>query len=777
MKRKLRSLTAGLLVLVMMASMTACGNEEKKEEPTPEAEVTEEPAETEEPEATEEPEPEDEVVEEEQSADGNMIKDGDFDDSMAQAWAVFTTGGGSGRSSIENGEMKVSISALGVADHGVQVYYDGFALDKNAKYEFSFDARSTVPRTILNRFQINGGDYHAYYKKKIKLTDEMQTFKYKFTMKENSDPAPRLCFNCGYQGKQDDGVGDHEIYFDNIKLVLADASKVVKVEDESDKPGIRVNQVGFTPDGLKTAVFANASQSSDEYKIVDAKSGKEVYAGTLKPAIENKSAGETDREADFSDFTTPGTYKIVSADGIESPKFKIDKNVYNDLLKKSVKMLYMQRCGEDLDEKYAGKFAHPVCHTGKAQLYWDEDVKVDVSGGWHDAGDYGRYVVAGAKAAADVLLAYDSYRNYSNKKIIDDVGTPQSGDGIDDLLQEAKYELDWMLKMQDKDGKVYHKVTCANFPDTVMPQDETDQLILSFTSSPAAGDFVAVMSLASRIYGATKNKEFKKSAKKYLKAAKKSWKYLKENPDVKAFSNPDGIVTGAYPDDEDRDERFWAACELYRTTGDKEYLSSIKEFAEPEFMRGLGWTEVGMYGCFSALMNPQLRTDDPDTLEKINQAFTTSIDSAKTVIDSNPYGINRTEDLEWGSNMGIANDGVMFLMEGMIGKEWLSESKEKVGRTLNYLLGQNATGYCFVTGFGTTSPKHPHHRISQIVGKPVPGMLVGGPDNALEDPYAQTVLAGRAAMKCYADTDQSYSTNEVTIYWNSPLIYLLAGMN
>ena len=119
----------------------------------------------------------------------------------------------------------------------------------------------------------------------------------------------------------------------------------------------------------------------------------------------------------------------------------------------------------------------------------------------------------------------------------------------------------------------------------------------------------------------------------------------------------------------------------------------------------------------------------------------------------------------------------MFLMEGMIGKEWLSESKEKVGRTLNYLLGQNATGYCFVTGFGTTSPKHPHHRISQIVGKPVPGMLVGGPDNALEDPYAQTVLAGRAAMKCYADTDQSYSTNEVTIYWNSPLIYLLAGMN
>ena len=112
----------------------------------------------------------------------------------------------------------------------------------------------------------------------------------------------------------------------------------------------------------------------------------------------------------------------------------------------------------------------------------------------------------------------------------------------------------------------------------------------------------------------------------------------------------------------------------------------------------------------------------------------------------------------------------------LIGKENYEESHLVMSRTLNYLLGQNATGYCFVTGFGTKSPEHPHHRISQIVGKPIPGMLVGGPDSSLEDPYAKTVLSDRAPAKCYADTDQSYSTNEVTIYWNSPLIFLLAGM-
>ena len=160
----------------------------------------------------------------------------------------------------------------------------------------------------------------------------------------------------------------------------------------------------------------------------------------------------------------------------------------------------------------------------------------------------------------------------------------------------------------------------------------------------------------------------------------------------------------------------------------------------------------------------------------VEDKFTTAIENAKAVVAGNPYGVTRTADYEWGSNMGIANDGMLFLMEGIFEKGWLIESRENVCRTLNYLLGQNATGYCFVTGFGKTSPEHPHHRISQVKGKAIPGMLVGGPNSALEDPYAQTVLAGRPAAKCYADTDQSYSTNEVAIYWNSPLIFLLAGM-
>ena len=768
-RRALKKSIAVVTVTALVLSCAACGNEEKKEpanEPEATAEVAEEP--TEEPaEATPEPEPEPTPTPE--PDDGNLIKDGGFD--KGPSWAIYKESGGSGSDTIEDGELVLKISDLGEVQHGVQIYYDGFQLDEGAKYEFSFDARSTVPRTILCRFQVNGGDYHPYYKKPVKLTEEMQHYSFKFTMKEPTDPAPRLVFNCGYGGKADKGVGEHQIYFDNVKLVLADASNVV-VAEEADPTGIRVNQVGFRPDDTKTAVFADVGMDQDTFSIVEAKSGKEVYTGSLGTATDNPNAGETDRVADFSDFKTPGTYRIRTADGIESPKFRIARNVYDNLLKKAVKFLYLQRCGETLDKKYAGKYAHKACHTEKAYLYWDPDTKIDVSGGWHDAGDYGRYVVAGAKAAADVLYAYDTY---AGKRIIDDVGTPQSGDGIDDLLQEAKYELDWMLKMQAPDGKVYHKVTCKNFPSTVFPEEETDDLVVCFTSTPAAGDFVAVMSLAARIYGKTKNAEFKQAAKRYLKAAKKTWKYLKGHPDPVSYSNPSDVVTGEYPDGEDGDERYWAACELYCTTGDESLRSVIDSYiADGSDVTGLGWQKIGFYGTYALLTNPDFMSRSDNSVKALNDLFDEKVNNTAEGADANPYAVNRSNDYEWGSNLGIANEGVMFLMSDQIHGN--TDRLALAERQLSYLLGENATGYCFVTGFGTQSSEHPHHRISQVVGKAIPGMLVGGPDSSLEDPYAKTVLEGKPPAKCYADTDQSYSTNEVTIYWNSPLILLLAGL-
>jgi len=428
-------------------------------------------------------------------------------------------------------------------------------------------------------------------------------------------------------------------------------------------------------------------------------------------------------------------------------------------------MLTLQRCGTALDEKIGGDFAHPECHTGEALVLGTEE-KIDVSGGWHDAGDYGRYTVSGAKAAADIMQAWERLGTKT-----DDAGIPESGDGVDDLLQEAKYELDWLLKMQREDGGVYHKVTCRNFPAFVSPEKETDELVVCPVSNTATGDFAGVMAMAGRIFAKCGDETLAAAADSYTAAAEKAWTYLETHKGDPGFKNPEDVVTGEYPDDNDEDEYLWAAAELARTTGKEEYRKAAEELLETGGTRtGLGWLDVGSYGVYAVLKDEGA---GETAKEKAQALMRSCADKATEIAGTNPYGIDRTDTYEWGSNMGVANTGAILQMAAeTLGTEAYAKTAQ---RYLDYLLGENATGYCFVTSFGTKSPEHPHHRPSTAAGHVMPGMLVGGPDNGLEDPYAVAALTGKPPAKCYADSDQTYSTNEVCVYWNSPMILLIAG--
>ena len=401
-------------------------------------------------------------------------------------------------------------------------------------------------------------------------------------------------------------------------------------------------------------------------------------------------------------------------------------------------------------------------------MIYGTDETVDVSGGWHDAGDYGRYVVSGAKAVADLLLSVQR-----DGRLLDDAGIPESGDGVDDRLQEARWELDWLLKMQAADGGVYHKVTCRTFPGIVPPQEEREELVVCPVSGTATGDFAAVMAMAARLFAESGAAELEAAAPEYLAAAAEAWAWLTEHENEPGFRNPEDVLTGEYPDDKAADERFWAAAELSRATGDP----ACREAALSLLRQGgitaeLGWVEMGGYGLYALLTDPELpEGDELHTLAK--GLLETELNDVLALIAANPYGISRSDTYEWGSNMGVANTGVLLLMAGdVLGDEAAASAAL---RQLDYLLGENAVGYCFVTGMGSLSPEHPHHRPSQLLGQAMPGMLVGGPNSNLEDPYAANVLRDAASARCYADSDQSFSTNEVTIYWNSPLIALLSA--
>ena len=690
----------------------------------------------------------------------NMINNGDFA-SKDHEWHTYFEGGDGLMYVNDKGELEFDCKMIGTKEWANQLYYDGFALYKDCKYEIQFDCYSDVERDLGYRIQINGSDYHGYSEETIHVGPEVKHFDITFTMEEASDPAPRLCFNLG-KFANNSGFKEHTVCFDNIDLRCIDDKGYVEGGDSTGvvSSPINLNQIGYLPNATKVAVM-NGDAIAAEASVIDCATGNEVFKGSVSTAVKNAATGREEARFDFSSVTAPGTYKIVSG-SVESFEFKIGDKVYADAFKASLRMFYLQRCGTELTADLAGDFAHPACHTEKATIFGTKD-KIDVSGGWHDAGDYGRYVVSGAKAAADLMLAYSLYPDAFD----DDLGIPESGNEIPDVLDEVKYELDWLFKMQNSEGGVYHKVTCANFPSFVMPEEETEELIVTPVSTTATADFAAVMAMASTVF-APFDMPY---SQRCLDAATRASDYLDKHQGIEGAKNPDGIVTGEYPDQNDADERLWAYAELFKATGDTVYddeFSALMSGGSATCNTDLGWQGVGAYAGYAYLSADKNKGKFYDV---VHASFMAGIADIEATASTDSYNCSLKE-YPWGSNMTVANNGMLLLLFDKVEN---SNKGDAVAREqLNYLLGTNGTGYCFLTGFGTLSPKNPHHRPSQAKKAAVPGMLAGGPNQNLEDPYAQNVLTGTAPALCYADSDQAFSLNEVTIYWNSPLVFLFA---
>ena len=511
---------------------------------------------------------------------------------------------------------------------------------------------------------------------------------------------------------------------------------------------IKVNQVGYYPDSSKIAIFPTDT-SVTEFNVVDATTNEVVYTGDLY----QKSKEVDSILGDFSDVTEAGQYYILCQDTDASPIFTVHDDVYDTLTLDTVKMLYYQRCGTEI---YDDTFGHKACHIAKATIYGSKHT-LDVSGGWHDAGDFGRYIVPAAQTVAQLLYAYEAHPTLFG----DDTGIPESGNHISDLLDEVKYELEWMMKMQDSSGGVYHKVTCSYHPAIVMPEQELAPLLITPISTTATADFCGAMALAYEIY-AQVDESF---AEDCLKAAKKAWNYLEQHPEL-IFENPSNITTGTYEDTKDTDERYWAAAQMYRATKDITYWNTLRTLPAEN---GLGWQTMGDYGNIALLTTPGIDI----TSSLYQQAYTSIISQANyylSVIESSPYDIS-IDTFYWGSNMSVANGSILLIHAYQLTHD--STYLYAAEANLHYLLGRNGVDTCFVTGYGQVSPLHPHHRVSMIVGVPVKGMLAGGVNSFLQDDIVVKILATAAPDQCYFDHSASYSTNEVAIYWNSSLTYLL----
>lgn len=691
--------------------------------------------------------------------DTNLIKNGDFSMNTA-SWNVYLGGGFAGSPSVESEQLHLGLTSVGNVEYGVQLFQDIIPLYKGGVYRCTFDMRSDVPRRFEFRMQQNGGDYKAYTQQWISLSDTMETYTIEFTMEEESDEYSRIVFNLGnpMDGQE---LGVHHIYLDNVKLELIDDSAMQTVE-QIIAPDISVDQIGYLPEEKKIAIF-RGEDIGTEFSVVDAVSGETVFDGKITGSVENTAADETNSYGDFTSLTTAGTY-FIQTDNNKSYTFQIGDGVYGSISADTIRMLYLQRCGSELTPELAGDFAHPACHAQMATVY-ETGEKIDVSGGWHDAGDYGKYVVAGAKTVADLLIAYDR-----NPEFFDDaIGIPESYNGTPDVLDEARYELEWLLKMQSSNGGVYHKATTMIFPGDVLPQNDTADIYVTPVSTTATADFAAVMAMASKTYRDTDSA----FADECLAASKKAYAFLEQN-EFLIYKNINEITTGAYSDSKDADERYWAAAALYSVTGEEKYRAAIEKYSTKDFELSLGWQEISAYGSYCYLTSSYALTDSSNLPTTIREKFIAKADEICSMSKTDGYFISLGEDYPWGSNMTVANAAMYLILANDVTPktEYIDTARDH----LHYLCGRNPMAICYVTGSGTVSPISTHHRPSTVIGKSMPGMLVGGPDGALEDDFVKLTLRGMPPAKCYADNKASYSTNEITIYWNSPLIFVFSEL-
>ena len=539
---------------------------------------------------------------------------------------------------------------------------------------------------------------------------------------------------------------------------------------------VYINQAGYLPELPK--IFYSSS-FADSFYVIESSTGNIEYRDELYFSVANDPATDlTLYLGDFSSFQINGNYFIRLSNGDSSHTFSISSNVYDDVYKKSLKGYYFQRCGIALLQPYAGVYYHAACHPGDG-FYHSSTGQSGfrlTPGGWHDAGDYGKYVVNSGITVGTLLLAYESFPDKFNQ---DNLNIPESGNSIPDLLDEVRHELEWLMKMQNENGGVYFKVTKEQFESFIMPQNDSGIRYIHVLSSTATGNFAAMMARAARIYQSIDST----FSFQCLNAAVLAWNFLVANPTIVppgGFKNPIGTVTGEYGDTNDSDERLWAAAELFETTGLSEYHDYvIANYASGGIISGaMSWNKVKNLALLTYLNSSQ--TSASQTIK--TQIKNSLISYANTLLSrasANGFGVTiNPGEYYWGCNSDVLNKALLLI--------YSYEETNNVGyfqtalMQLNYILGTNAHSISFITGIGINSVMHPHHRPSSADGvvNPVPGLLAGGPDQYLDDPVLQSHFnSSTPPALCYIDDVGSYASNEIAINWNAPLVFVSGYFN
>ncbi|HEY9364444.1 MAG TPA: glycoside hydrolase family 9 protein, partial [Chitinophagaceae bacterium] len=497
---------------------------------------------------------------------------------------------------------------------------------------------------------------------------------------------------------------------------------------------IKLNQVGYYPGSSKIAIVT-ADTIGGSFYITSTNLRDTLFTGKLSEQKQSAYSSTKTRIADFSSFNSTGSYVIFIPGLGHSYVFSISSDVFHEAAVATLKGFYFMRASMPLPASFAGKWHRSAGHPDTSVLVHSSAVSenrpagtvISSPGGWYDAGDYNKYMVNSGITMATLLSAYEDFIPYFKNL---DTNIPESNDAVPDILNEIIYNLRWMLTMQDpSDGGVYHKCTNAAFDAMVMPGVTKAPRYVVQKSTAAALDFTAVTAQSARVLKAYE-KSFPGLADSCLRAAANAWQWAKKNPGIIYNQNEinqkfdPGITTGEYGDRYLNDEWMWAAAELYITTNDKKYFDIVdSNINDPISLPS--WSNVRMLAYYTFIRNGQsiLKYAAP-IIKQMEDSVLGIADNFILKSSSNAFATvmgQSVKDFIWGSNAVAANQGILLINAYFISKD--KKYLDGALSNLDYLFGRNATGYCFVTGVGSKSPMHPHHRPSEADGitDPVPG--------------------------------------------------------
>lgn len=727
----------------------------------------------------------------------NLIKNSAFDGSKTLPWMASFSAPAGGEAQVDAGAYCLRVTDAGVHPWDARFSHREMTIRKGHKYAVRFKIGSTAPTQLEAKVAMSGPPFQAYWHEGIDVGATPQVVTSEFTMNGDDDATAEFAFQVG--GKNAAKQTPFTICVDDI--VLEDPEFIPKPDVQPPPiPNMLVNQVGYLPKAPKVAIFKTASSAPDTWQLLD-RSGGVVASGATTAHGNDPASGDHVQWADFSSFSKPGQgYSIKAVGGDASHPFEIGPRVYRKLKYDALGFFYQNRSGIEIAMPYAGdpKWTRPAGHPGDKSVPCAPDARcdysLDVSGGWYDAGDHGKYVVNGGISTWTLLDLYErtkvlgsSSGDFADGKL----NIPENRNSVPDLLDEARWELDFLIKMQVPEGHplsgmAHHKIHDREWTGlATRPSDDPVPRFLRPVSTAATLNLAATAAQGARIWK-TIDPAF---AARCLQSAERAWTAAVANPSMLAPAT-DGVGGGAYDDTDVSDEFYWAASELFITTKKGIYEDFLaKSPHRLEVPTDAGGQATSMtWGATAALGTISLAVV-PNTLPKAEvdaarAAIVKAADAYVGIAADQGYRVvfkPAADGYPWGSNSFVLNNAIVTALAFDLTKD--RKYLDVTAEALDYILGTNPNDQSYVTGYGFRPLEHPHHRFwahqaNAAFPGPPPGVLSGGPNSGLQDPYVKAFgLQGCAPEKCYVDNIEAWSANEEAINWNAPLAWVAAFLD